>query len=244
MAWLQSVLDILDPGPSPDGATAHLYLDLYRTETDPVQRMLTQPTEQLRKELTPLVQQDVSSARAILRELDAHQQLARLDSTVTHCTDAELADNYPEIRRIIGTSLLDASPDGYRMSASGMHDAMVGERVASASDVLFALTTHIPVPVAHAKRRAVGVPFSRPCDDGVGRFLAVQVAHLPPNARLLEVGTGVGIAIAWLVSGLWPPHRCGHPVGGVGRHAQRGRAHLSVARPCPIRNRRRRDCFG
>ena len=36
----------------------------------------------------------------------------------------------------------------------------------------------------------------------MGRLLAVQAAHLPPGAKILEIGAGVGIATAWLVAGL------------------------------------------
>jgi predicted O-methyltransferase YrrM len=204
--WLHSLLDILDPDPAPDGSTLHLYLDLYHGETDRLERTLAeQPTEHLgvlREELTGLARQDLASTRAVLRDLDANQQLARLDTADVGFTDAELGDSYPEIRRIVETCLLDASPDGYRMSESGAHDAMVGEMVDSASDALFALSARIPAPVAHAKRRAVEQRFTRSCDDSVGRLLAVQAAHLPPNARVLEIGTGVGIATAWIVSGL------------------------------------------
>ena len=74
-------------------------------------------------------------------------------------TVAHMPDSYPEIRRTVGECLLDAS-QRLRMSASGMHDAMV----ACAGDVRLALMTHSPVRVAHAKRRAVGCPFGRPCD--------------------------------------------------------------------------------
>lgn len=70
-------------------------------------------------------------------------------------------NNYPEIRRIIGAFLLDAS-QRLRMSASGMHNAMVGEMVVCASDVRFALTTHSPVPVApgHVAETPISAPRS------------------------------------------------------------------------------------
>lgn len=204
--WLRSLLDILDPAPAPDGSTLHLYLDLYHRETDRLERTLAETTKHpgaVRDELTALARQDVTSTRAILRELDAHQQLAKLDTAVMGLTDAELPDRYPEIRRIVETCLLDASPDGCRLSESGAHDAAVGEMVESASDALFALSAGIPAVVAHAKRRAVkqGLFTSSP-DDSVGRLLAVQAAHLRPHARVLELGSGVGIATAWLVTGL------------------------------------------
>ena len=203
--WLQSLLDILDPTPTPDGSTLHLYLYRYETEANRLEQTLAEPAEQrpaLREELTSLARQDVASTRVILRDLDAHQQLAELDMAVAPFTDAELGDSYPEIRRVVNTCLVDASLDGYRMSESGAHDAMVGEMVNRASDALFALSARIPAAVAHAKRRAVEQPSTRSCDDSIGRLLAVQAAHLVPGARILEIGAGVGIATAWLVAGL------------------------------------------
>ncbi len=203
--WLCSLLDMLDPAPAPDGSTLHLYLDLYRRETDQLAQALAEPTAHASTrspELAALARQDVASTRAILRDLDADQQLAKLDAAVADRTDAALADSYPQIRRMVETCLVDASLDGYRMSGSGAHDAMVGELVDSASDALFALTAGIPAAVAQAKRRGVAHRFTESCDDGVGRLLAVQAAHLPTGAKVLELGTGVGIATAWLVAGL------------------------------------------
>ncbi len=203
--WLSSLLDVLDPAPAPDGSTLHLYLDLYHRETDQLAQALAEPTEHLRTgtpELSALARREVASIRAILRDLDAGQHLAKLDAAVVGCTDAELADSYLQIRRMVETCLIDASLDGYRMSGSGAHDAMVGEMVGSASDALFALTAGIPAAVAHAKRRAVAHHFAGSCGDDVGRLLAVQAAHLPTGAQVLEIGTGVGIATAWLVAGL------------------------------------------
>ncbi|QUR68263.1 aKG-HExxH-type peptide beta-hydroxylase [Mycobacterium spongiae] len=207
--WLQSHLDTLqdalDPAPAPDGSTLHLYLDRYHRETDRVEQLLSERSEHpeaAREQLTALARQDVASARAILGDLGAHRQLDGLDTALAGLVGAELADHYPEIRRTVETWLLDASPDGYRLSASGTHDAMVGQMVDEASDALYALATNIPAPVAHAKRRAVEHRTTRSCRDNVGRLLAVQAAHVRPGAQMLDLGAGVGIATAWLVAGL------------------------------------------
>lgn len=203
--WLCSLLDMLDPTPPPDDATLHLHLDLYHRETDRLDRTLAEPTEHLaalRQGLTVLARQDVAHTRAVLSDLDAHRQLAEIDTAVAGLTETELGANYPRIRRIVESCLLDASPDGYRMSESGSYDVIVGELVHRASDALFALSARIPEPVADAKRRAVEQRFTRSCSDDVGRFLAVQAGHLPPNGKVLDIGAGVGIATAWLVSGL------------------------------------------
>ncbi len=198
--WLHSLLDVLDPAPAPDDATLHLYLDLYRRENDRVQRMLADPPGPLRDALTTLARRDITSTRAILRDLDADQELAVFEAAVT---DADLPDGYPEIRRTVEACLLAASPDGHRTSASGVHDEMVGEMVESGSDTLFALSTGIPTPVAGAKRQAVKHQLTtRFCDDRVGRLLAVHAAHLQPDAKILQLGAGAEVTTAWLVAGL------------------------------------------
>ena len=58
-----------------------------------------------------------------------------------------------------------------------------------------------PCP-ATARAREAGFPMS--CDPAVGRLLAVLAAQLPGQARVLELGTGVGVGTAWIVSGLLP----------------------------------------
>src|SRR5580658_2996349 len=64
----------------------------------------------------------------------------------------------------------------------------------------------VPVPplvaAALARARQASCPMS--CDPAVGRLLAVLAAHLPEDARVLELGTGTGVGTAWIVSGLMP----------------------------------------
>ncbi len=203
--WLCSQLDTLQPDPAPDGATLHLALDLYQRETGRIERMLAETTpcpQTVRDELSTLAGRDVAITRAVLLGLDDRHQLTILDDAVAGVADTGLADGYPQIRSAVETCLLAASSDGYRLGASGDHDAAIGEMVDHASDALFALLTRVPAPVARAKRRAVCDGAVRLCDDGVGRLLALQAAHLPSGARILEIGTGVGLGTAWLVTGL------------------------------------------
>ena len=44
--------------------------------------------------------------------------------------------------------------------------------------------------------------FADACDDAVGALLATLVAGLPAGARVLELGTGTGVGLAWCCSGL------------------------------------------
>ncbi len=59
-----------------------------------------------------------------------------------------------------------------------------------------------PAAVLAAHERAEEAGFQLACDDEVGRLLAVLSAAVPERGRILEIGTGVGVGLAWLVHGL------------------------------------------
>ena len=59
-----------------------------------------------------------------------------------------------------------------------------------------------PPIVATAMRRARAAEFGMSCDPDVGAFLAALAAAVPPHGRILELGTGAGVGLAWLVHGL------------------------------------------
>lgn len=201
--WLNSLLDTLNPTPAPDGSTVHLYLDRYHTETDELEQTFAESAGKRNlQRFNGLAHQDLASTRAILADLEAGQQLAELDTAVAQFNGSDLGEHYPEVRRIVENCLSAVSPDGYRMSASGEHDADVAELVDRSSDQLFAIAQHIPCGVAEAKRRAVEQGVSCSCDDSVGRFLAAQAAHLSSGAKILEIGDVDGTATAWLLAGL------------------------------------------
>jgi demethylmenaquinone methyltransferase/2-methoxy-6-polyprenyl-1,4-benzoquinol methylase len=60
----------------------------------------------------------------------------------------------------------------------------------------------VPPLVAAAALRASEAGFTFSCEPEVGALLAVLAAHLPAGGRVLELGTGVGVGTAWIVSGL------------------------------------------
>lgn len=60
----------------------------------------------------------------------------------------------------------------------------------------------LPDRVAEATARAIGAGFTLSCEPGVGALLATLAAAVPIGARILEMGTGVGVGTAWLVAGL------------------------------------------
>ncbi|MDA8032555.1 MAG: class I SAM-dependent methyltransferase [Actinomycetota bacterium] len=53
-----------------------------------------------------------------------------------------------------------------------------------------------------AREVAGELDFADACDDAVGALLATLVADLPAGARVLELGTGTGVGLAWCCSGL------------------------------------------
>src|SRR5260370_9074610 len=59
-----------------------------------------------------------------------------------------------------------------------------------------------PELVAAARRRATELGFQLSSEVGVGALLAVLAASVPPGGRILELGTGAGVGLAWLVHGL------------------------------------------
>lgn len=56
--------------------------------------------------------------------------------------------------------------------------------------------------VLRAQGVAEAVGFRASCDDEVGRLLAVLAAAVPRGGRILELGTGAGVGLAWLTDGL------------------------------------------
>ncbi len=60
----------------------------------------------------------------------------------------------------------------------------------------------LPENVLAAYERASRTGFGLACEVGVGRLLAALAAAVPAGGRVLEIGTGVGVGLAWLVHGL------------------------------------------
>lgn len=52
-----------------------------------------------------------------------------------------------------------------------------------------------------ARHRATTRGFAYSCDDEVGRVLAMLAAAVPDHGRIVELGTGTGVGLAWLLAG-------------------------------------------
>jgi predicted O-methyltransferase YrrM len=59
-----------------------------------------------------------------------------------------------------------------------------------------------PTRVATARARARELGFELSSEPGVGALLATLAAALPLDARVIELGTGAGVGLAWIVYGL------------------------------------------
>lgn len=60
----------------------------------------------------------------------------------------------------------------------------------------------LPEPVSAAITRARDAGFALACEPEVGRLLAALAAAVPERGRILELGTGVGVGLTWIVWGL------------------------------------------
>jgi predicted O-methyltransferase YrrM len=60
----------------------------------------------------------------------------------------------------------------------------------------------LPPRVEEANAHADRLGFTYSCDPGTGRLLATLAAAVPPNGRILELGTGVGAGCGWILHGL------------------------------------------
>ena len=59
-----------------------------------------------------------------------------------------------------------------------------------------------PVFVSDVQEKASGNGFALSCEPIVGRFLALLAAKTPIGGRVLELGTGAGVGLAWILHGL------------------------------------------
>jgi demethylmenaquinone methyltransferase/2-methoxy-6-polyprenyl-1,4-benzoquinol methylase len=60
----------------------------------------------------------------------------------------------------------------------------------------------VPELVVRARERARTIGFNLSCEDGVGALLATLAAAVPEGGRVVELGTGAGVGLAWLVHGV------------------------------------------
>lgn len=60
----------------------------------------------------------------------------------------------------------------------------------------------IPIEVEAVAQAGADAGFEMSCDPGVGQLIGVLAAAVPSNGAILELGTGVGVGLAWTLLGL------------------------------------------
>jgi predicted O-methyltransferase YrrM len=204
-----SVLGHLDPSPPGQGAYIHLMLDLYVREANKVESVMgsdERAVAAFEPSLMPAAQAELEASRKILRTIGATSELLRLDQELERQVGEDVVREFPTLRRLIAKALLGASPDGFGLNARAPEgvdvDLMVKEMVERGSDDLYLMQVNVPRAVAGAKRRAKDLRFTTSCQDEVGRLLSVLAAAVRSSGRILEIGTGAGVGLAWIVTGL------------------------------------------
>lgn len=89
------------------------------------------------------------------------------------------------------------------------HLTLTFDRPMSESEIEFlrsstnaAMALRIPSSVKAAYDREKTLQFSQSSEPDVGRLLSVLSAMLPREGRVLELGTGAGVGLAWIVHGV------------------------------------------
>lgn len=203
--WLHSALPMLElPEPS-HSAESHLYLDLYWREARGVLVNEGSPARMMRK-LADLARYEIESTRTILKSTAYSALLGQFNDEINQFSNDALGSSFVAIREGIAWTLKNATADGYVLprapSADEDPNDQLRHMVLDCSQRLYAILQDIPDSVASAKRRAHELRFGASCLDGVGRLLATLAAAVPPDGRILEIGTGVGVGLAWIVAGL------------------------------------------
>lgn len=62
----------------------------------------------------------------------------------------------------------------------------------------------VPSRVAALRQRAIDSDFPFSSEDSTGELLAVLAASVRSGGRICELGTGLGVGLAWIVAGLQP----------------------------------------
>lgn len=74
------------------------------------------------------------------------------------------------------------------------------EQLKLATGAHAAVTVPSPVRAAYAREKELG--FTKSSAPEVGQLLSVLAATVAPHGRVLELGTGAGVGLAWIVNGV------------------------------------------
>ena len=111
--WLCSVLDALDPCPSPPGSYLHLVVDRYLMEAAKIQKK--PPSLTLARQLASVLEAEITSTEALLAAMGARAEASQLATALAKYPSLEHASAFPEIRRLIAETILLLAPNGHSL---------------------------------------------------------------------------------------------------------------------------------
>jgi hypothetical protein len=123
---LDTLLDCLDVPPPPQNSTLHLLLDRYGREARKVEIVLWETNSANGKggsktdfplQLTDLIKEEAKSVCSVLSTIDGDAGLNRFNDAMAQYKDEELGAKFADVRRLISKTLLNVSPDGYRLKS-------------------------------------------------------------------------------------------------------------------------------
>ena len=116
-------------------------------------------------------------------------------------TSTRLASSSVTRPRSQAANILVSAATDRRFSFPAARDIPPAPRVLGSMS-LVTDSEELPGSVLAAHERAARAGFQLACEAEVGRLLAALAAAVPDGGRVLEIGTGVGVGLAWLVQGL------------------------------------------
>jgi predicted O-methyltransferase YrrM len=202
--WLHAALKLLDddpPGPQDD---LHLYVDRYRRETAEIDRLLPEVGRVPGRAatLTAAVRQDLAVMREVALAVGDNESLDALRAAYDSVQLAHDSSSITAARRAVLSTFARCAVSPYALGLSESVNLSVQDMFELSSDLWAACKESIPRRVAESMHCANVLQFRYSCAGEVGRMLSVLAASAPTGARILEVGTGSGVGLAWIVSGL------------------------------------------
>jgi len=168
--WFGSILDAVDPCPTPAGSYLHLILDRYLMEAAKVQRKPL--PDNVARQLAALTKAEVRYTEALLKAMD----IAPETIIWPDCSNLEQNAAFPQVRQTIATTILGLTTDGYSLrpavwTGTKTPDEMVKEMVETSSLELAAMGA-IEIP-----RRVRQIVATSQAGSGAGELCSVGAAR-------------------------------------------------------------------
>ena len=134
LEWFEAILDILNPSPPAPGADVHLLLDRYWHEATHLRTLAGDRYESAKGLMLALAEDEAQSARDVLAAID--HDMSAFDQAMVELSRQEPNERFISARWLIARTILEATPDDYRLSKSGIADGLVRQMVERSSKAL------------------------------------------------------------------------------------------------------------